>query len=125
MSGLVRDIPHDEHGIWRRTLPVWLALMMLLAGTLFLAYVPLGGFNPVVALGIAGLKASLVAVFFMHLKRPDPLLRLAGCAALLWLFFMFSLTFSDILSRQTPTQAGALMSRTPGPTASNLRGPHL
>jgi cytochrome c oxidase subunit IV len=118
MSGLVRDTPHGEREIWRRTLPIWLALMGLLAATLVLAYVPLGGFNPVVALGIAAVKAALVAVFFMHLKRPDPLLRLAGCAALLWLFFMFSLTFGDLLSRQAPTQPGTVTPRDPVPAGA-------
>ncbi|MBV8573866.1 MAG: hypothetical protein JOZ58_02345, partial [Acetobacteraceae bacterium] len=46
----------------------------------------------------------LVALFFMNLRRPDPLLRLAGSAGLLWLFFMFTLTFADVLTRQLITQ---------------------
>jgi cytochrome c oxidase subunit IV len=64
-----------------------------------LAYVPMGRFNTMVSIGIACLKTALVAVFFMHLRRPVPLLRLAGMASLLWLFFMFALTLADILQR--------------------------
>ena len=51
------------------------------------------------AIGIASLKTLLVALFFMHLRRPTPLLRLAGAATLLWLFIMYALTFTDVLER--------------------------
>ena len=60
-------------------------LVLLVAATLALAYAPMGRFNLPVALGIAAAKAVLIAVFFMNLRRPDPLLRLAGGASLLWI----------------------------------------
>jgi cytochrome c oxidase subunit 4 len=64
-----------------------------------LGYVPMGRLNAIVAIGIACLKASLVALWFMHLRRPVPLLRLAASASLLWLFFMVTLTLTDVLAR--------------------------
>lgn len=118
MSGLRQDVPHGARDIWRRTVPVWLALLALLGLTLALAYVPLGKLNTVSAIGIAFAKALLVALFFMHLKQPDPLLRLAGAATLLWLFFMFSLTLADILTRQPETQPGTVTPRTYAPPDS-------
>lgn len=78
---------------------VWIALLVLLALTVGSAYVPMGVLNTVANLGIAAAKASLVAVFFMGLRRPDPLLRLAAAAAFFWLLTMFALTLSDFLTR--------------------------
>ena len=43
-------------------------LFALTAITVATSRIDLGAFNVVVALAIAGLKASLVALFFMHLK---------------------------------------------------------
>jgi cytochrome c oxidase subunit 4 len=44
------------------------ALVVLTAATVATSRVDLGTLNVVVALAIAGLKATLVALFFMHLK---------------------------------------------------------
>ncbi|TDH60895.1 oxidase [Dankookia rubra] len=85
--------------------------MVLLVATLVGAYLELGRFNLVLSLGIAVAKAALVVVFFMQLKRPDPLLRLAACAGLVFLAFMFTLTYADVLTRAPPTQPGTVMPR--------------
>lgn len=122
MSGLGENLPNTARAIWRRTIPVWVALTLLLALTCGLAYVPLGSGNIMVALFIAVMKALLVVIFFMHLIRPDPLLRLAGTAALLWLLFMFTLTFSDILTRPRLMQPGTVTPRTfEAPATSGVR----
>jgi cytochrome c oxidase subunit 4 len=44
------------------------ALVALTATTVIASKIQLGSFNIVLALAIAGLKATLVALFFMHLK---------------------------------------------------------
>src|SRR4051812_18504515 len=116
MSGLQEHEPSTAREGWKSTLPVWAGLMVLLVATLALAYVPMGKFNTVSAVGIAVLKALLVALFFMHLRRPDPLLRLTGAATLIWLFFMFSLTLADILVRAPQTQPNTIMPREHGGT---------
>jgi caa(3)-type oxidase subunit IV len=79
---------------------VWLALLMLLAATVGSAYIPLGIYNSVINMTIAGIKVALVAVFFMKLKSSSPLLRFAAGAGIFWLIFMFALTGSDYLTRQ-------------------------
>ena len=53
MTGLGEDLPRSSGAIWRATLPVWAGLMALLVATLVGAYLPLGRFNLVLALGIA------------------------------------------------------------------------
>jgi caa(3)-type oxidase subunit IV len=114
----------DEWRIWRRCVPVWGGLAALLAATVVLAYLPLGRFNTISALVIAGLKALLVALFFMHLRRPDPLLRLTGAAGLLWLCFLFAISFADLMERRGSSQPGTLTPRvaTPEGPVSGTRG---
>jgi len=123
MSGLGENLQHDAGAIWRSMVPVWLGLLALLAATLAGAFMPLGRFNLILALAIAFTKAALVALFFMHLRRPDPLLRLAAGAALLFMAFMVVLTFADVLTRRQPTQPGTVTPRTfaPEPPAMGQR----
>ncbi|MBI0534954.1 hypothetical protein D9599_05130, partial [Roseomonas sp. KE2513] len=111
MSGLGEDLPRTTANILRRSLPVWAVLVTLVAATLVLAYLPLGRWNTPVSLGIGAAKAVIITVFFMNLRRPDPLLRLAGAASLLWIAFMFTLTFADLLTRAPVTQAGTVTPR--------------
>ena len=44
------------------------ALLALTAATVIASRIPLGAFNVVLALAVAGLKATLVALYFMHLR---------------------------------------------------------
>jgi len=62
---------HDS-GI-RIYLAVWGALVVLTAVTVAVSYVHLGLMNVVVALLVASVKASLVALFFMHLRYESKL----------------------------------------------------
>ena len=78
---------------------VWLALLALLALTAGSSYVPLGTFNVVANFAIAAVKAALVLVFFMHVARGEVAVRIAAAAGLLWLGFLFALSFIDILAR--------------------------
>lgn len=82
--------------IYLRTCGILLALLAL---TWLIAYVNLGPFNLIVALSIAITKAILIALFFMHLKGSNRLLRLAGSAGVVWLIIMIALTLSDYLGR--------------------------
>ena len=47
---------------------IFVTLMVLTAITVAAAYVDLGELNKVVALGIASFKATLVVLYFMHVK---------------------------------------------------------
>jgi len=57
----------------RVLMAVFVALMALTAVTVAVSYFDFGAMNLVVALGIAGIKASLVALWFMHLRYESPL----------------------------------------------------
>jgi cytochrome c oxidase subunit 4 len=57
------------------------------------------GLHTPIAFTIAGVKALLVLLFFMHLWQSPKLIWLVVFAALLWLAIMFVLTFADYLTR--------------------------
>lgn len=60
----------------------------------------LGGFaNNLIALGIAVTKASLVVLFFMHVKYENKLVGLAVVASVIWLAFLILITISDYVTR--------------------------
>jgi cytochrome c oxidase subunit 4 len=78
---------------------VWGGLVVLTGATVGVSYIDLGILNVVVALFIASAKASLVALFFMHLKSEN---RLVWTFALVPIFFLVLIiggTLSDTLFR--------------------------
>ncbi|MDR3402356.1 MAG: cytochrome C oxidase subunit IV family protein [Chthoniobacter sp.] len=74
-------------------------LFGLLVITVGAAYVNLGPFNTVVAMLISLSKAALIVLFFMHVRRADPLIRLFVAAGFFWLGIMLTLALSDFLTR--------------------------
>jgi cytochrome c oxidase subunit 4 len=80
-------------------LGVFLALMALTAVTVWAAGQDFGPLNTVVALAIAVTKATLVVLFFMHVKYGSPLVKLAVVGAIVWLGFMLLITMSDYATR--------------------------
>jgi len=75
------------------------ALMVLTAITVTVAFINLGALNFPVALGIAILKATLVILFFMHVKYSSSMTKLICGGAFFFLIILFGLTLSDYLSR--------------------------
>ena len=78
---------------------VFLTLLGLTGVTVAAAFVHMGVFNNVVAMGIACTKATLVLVYFMHLRHSSALTRLSVAAAVLFFLTLVSLTMSDVVSR--------------------------
>jgi len=78
---------------------VFTALIVLTATTTAISFLDLGPWNTVVALGIAFVKATLVALFFMHVKYSPPLTRIVVAGGLFWLAILLALTLSDFLTR--------------------------
>jgi cytochrome c oxidase subunit 4 len=92
-------VNETPYSIWRRNILVWLALLILLGITFGVAHIPLGAGNVVTGLVVASVKAALVVVVFMGLRRADALIRLAAAAGAFWLLFLFGLTLTDVLAR--------------------------
>ena len=85
-------IEHVEHHLPTNLyFAIFGALMVLTAMTVGLAYVNLGQFNIVVALAVAILKASLVVMFFMHLKYESHLTKVVLGAGVFWLVLLLGI----------------------------------
>jgi cytochrome c oxidase subunit 4 len=79
---------------------IWIALLVFTFITYEAAFIELGRFNAAVALGIATLKATLVALFFMHVwKASEKLTKLVVIAALFFLLLLLGLTMTDYATR--------------------------
>jgi cytochrome c oxidase subunit 4 len=75
------------------------ALMVLTATTTAVSFVDLGPWSTVVALGIAFFKATLVVLFFMHVKYSPRLTQITVAGGLLWLAILIFITLSDFMTR--------------------------
>jgi cytochrome c oxidase subunit IV len=88
---------HEAHGGPKLYTAILIALLFLTGITVGAAYIDLGSGNVVVALVIATIKASLVALFFMHLRWEKPVNSIIAVAGFLFLgiFLMFDLIDAD------------------------------
>jgi cytochrome c oxidase subunit 4 len=78
---------------------IWAILMFLLIATIGLDFMNLGWGNTAVALGIAAVKAMLVATFFMHLRYNPRLNCVFASAGIFWLGILITLSLSDYITR--------------------------
>ena len=93
-------ITHSTSSPLKMYFAVFFALLLGTGLTVFAATLDLGPFNAPVALGIATIKATLVALFFMHVYHAsEKLTKLVVVAALFFLFLLLGLTMSDYATR--------------------------
>src|SRR5262249_20841526 len=92
--------------IWLRPTAAWAALVVLGLASLGSAYLPLNVFNTRLNLAIAGIMVVLLWLFLMDLVSSEVLVRLIAAAGVVWLSFMFALTFSDYLTRACEDRPG-------------------
>src|SRR5687767_12081209 len=78
---------------------VFATLMVLTAVTVGVAYIDLGALNAVAAIVIACFKATIVVLYFMHVKYSTRLIKLTVVAGLYWMIILLGLTMSDYLTR--------------------------
>ena len=83
----------------RAPIAVFAALLLLTVVTVLVSYVDLGVGNAVVALLIASAKASLVALYFMHLKGESRLVRGFALVPILFLALILFGTLIDTMLR--------------------------
>jgi cytochrome c oxidase subunit 4 len=93
---------HEEHKSYSQGfyIAIGITLLVLTITTAAVAFVNLGPFNPVVALLIATIKATLVVLFFMHVKGASE--KLTGAVLVSGFFFLailLSLSLADYLTR--------------------------
>jgi cytochrome c oxidase subunit 4 len=94
----------QEHHVvsWRIYLVIFGALLVLTVLTVVAAGIDFGALNTLIAMAIAVTKATLVVLFFMHVKYSNKLTALMLSTALLMLALLILFTFSDYFSRPWP-----------------------
>jgi len=102
MSSQSHDTPH--HGGIGIYIVILVALLVLTAVTVGVAFIDFGRLNMVIALAIAFLKATLVMLFFMHLKGSSGLLKLFVLSAFAFLAVLIGMTLNDYATRHWGSQ---------------------
>lgn len=74
---------------------VWLALMALTVITVAATWVDLGSLNLWLAMAIATLKASLVVLYFMHMRYDHPFNAIVFIGTLLFVMLFVGLALID------------------------------
>jgi len=78
---------------------IFVTLLLLTAVTVDVAFFNAGWLNLYIALTIATCKATLVVLYFMHLRYSERLNWVFVGAGVFWLLIMLALTLSDIFTR--------------------------
>ncbi len=94
-----QDAEHTSHSTGF-DLFIGIILLVLTATTVGAAFINLGMFNPVVALLIATIKATLVILFFMHVKGASE--KMTGVVVVSSFFFLgilLTLSLADYLTQ--------------------------
>jgi len=91
---------HAEHIVPKRVyILVFLALIALTWVTTLVSEIDLGSLNIYVALSIAIFKASLVVLFFMHVKYGTRLTKMIVLCGLYWLMLLLFIAMADLWTR--------------------------
>jgi cytochrome c oxidase subunit 4 len=89
-----------DHILPKRVYYIIFGILMLCTYlTVQIAFLDLGRLNTVAALVIAIFKATLVVLFFMHVKYSSRLTWAVALGSIFWLGIMFVLTMGDYLTR--------------------------
>jgi cytochrome c oxidase subunit IV len=78
---------------------VYVSLLVATALTVGAAFIDLGPFNPVLALGIACFKGVIVILFFMHVYYSSRLMKLTVAAGFFTFLVLIMMTLSNYMSR--------------------------
>jgi len=90
----------SAHVIPTRVYYTIFAILMACTGlTVWIAFLDLGPLNTIAALGIAVFKATLVVLFFMHVKYSTRLTWAVVLGSVFWFGILIALTMSDYLTR--------------------------
>ena len=90
----------SDHPIPLRVYYTVFGTLLLLTGvTVGVSLVDLGPLSTVVALAIAATKASLVILYFMHVRYSPRLTWVFAAGGFFWLTILIVLTMGDVVSR--------------------------
>lgn len=84
---------------WKSYLFTYLGLLALLLVNTLIAFVNLGWFSTVIAIGLATVMACLVAGILMHGFFEARLVQIIIAGGVIWFLIMMSLTMNDYFTR--------------------------
>ena len=91
---------HTEHVLPKRVYYTIFGILILCTYlTVQIAFFDLGALNTLAAIGIAILKATLVVLFFMHVKYSTRLTWVVVIGSVFWLGILLALTMGDYMTR--------------------------
>jgi cytochrome c oxidase subunit 4 len=102
-AGMSEQTAHGEHAHTIVTPRVYVVILIaLLVGTVatvWASFIDLGPWNPIIALAIATTKATLVVLYFMHVRYSTKLTMLTVCAGIFMFLTLVGMTLADYISR--------------------------
>ena len=78
---------------------VFITLLLLTLVTLDVAFYNVGAMNIYIALAVATTKATLVLLYFMHVRYAPPLTAVFAGVGFIYLIILLAFTLSDFLTR--------------------------
>ncbi|MBM1143999.1 hypothetical protein ASALC70_00334 [Alcanivorax sp. ALC70] len=82
-----------------RFVALYALLLVLLGANMAGTLLPLGAYAIPARLAVAVAMVAVIATTFMRLRQGSVLVRLVALMSLLWILFLFVLTFADFLTR--------------------------
>ena len=76
------------------------ALLVLTGVTVAAAFTDLGHFSALVAVGIAAVKATMVVLYFMHVRYSTRLIGLYAASGFLFVAILLGITMSEVADRR-------------------------
>jgi cytochrome c oxidase subunit 4 len=80
-------------------LTVFTILLVLTAITVWVAFHDFGPLNVVIALAIAGIKSTLVILFFMHVRYSTRVVKITAASGFIFLVILIAFTLADVFTR--------------------------
>lgn len=112
-----------EQDSFRTYLVTFVVLLLLLGLTVGVAFLPLGFWNPAVAMTVATVKMVLIVLFFMHLYESDKLIWIFALSGLAWLFMLLISVVTDVFTREQGERAQPIRPESPTVTLLLVRDP--
>ncbi len=78
---------------------IFATLLLMTLVTVDIAFYNFGMMNLSIALAVATLKATLVVLYFMHVRYSPKLVAVFAGAGFVWLLILLGLTLADFLTR--------------------------
>jgi cytochrome c oxidase subunit IV len=93
-------VSHEHHVVGPKIYLLILAILLIMtAVTTGAAFINMGVFSPIVALGIACFKAVMVILFFMHIRYSSKVMMLTVGAGFFTFLVLITMTLCDYISR--------------------------